>query len=132
MTVPKILAIFVVLLMVNLAAMLTGMVYQLTEGARALGVAQYLGWFILPAAIDGLLIAVLAVFVQVLSPNKYVGWGILFVWFVGAHLPAATWAIRTRSTLTAARPTCRSATSSAPGSFWIGADVCNSTGCAAR
>ena len=39
-------------------------------------------WFILPAAIDGLLIAVLAVFVQVLSPNKYVGWGILFVWFV--------------------------------------------------
>ena len=24
---------------------------------------------------------------QVLSPNKYVGWGILFVWFVGSHLP---------------------------------------------
>ena len=30
-----------------------------------------------------MLIAVLAVVVQVLSPNKYVGWGIMFVWFVG-------------------------------------------------
>jgi hypothetical protein len=58
------------------------MVYQLVEGARVLGVPQYLGWFILPSAIDGLLIAILAVFVQVLCPNKYLGWGILFVWFV--------------------------------------------------
>ncbi len=36
----------------------------------------------MPAAIDNLLIAILAVFFQVLSPNKYVGWGILLVWFV--------------------------------------------------
>jgi ABC-2 type transport system permease protein len=82
MTVPKILAIFVVLLMVNLAGMLTGIAYELIGGARALGVGSYLTWFILPAAVDGLLIAVLAVFVQVLSPNKYAGWAILFVWFV--------------------------------------------------
>jgi ABC-type transport system involved in multi-copper enzyme maturation permease subunit len=82
-TVPKIAAIFLVLLVVNLAAMLTGLFYQLVEGAHQAGIPQYLGWFIVPAAIDGLLIAVLAVFVQVLSPNKYVGWGLLFVWFVG-------------------------------------------------
>jgi ABC-type transport system involved in multi-copper enzyme maturation permease subunit len=83
MTVPKIAAIFFVLLVVNLAAMFTGLFYQLVEGAHQVGIPQYLGWFIVPAAIDGLLIAVLAVFVQVLSPNKYVGWGLLFVWFVG-------------------------------------------------
>jgi hypothetical protein len=83
MTVPKILAIFLVLLIVNLAAMVTGLLYQLTEGASELGIPQYFAWFILPAAIDGLLIAILAVVVQVLSPNKYVGWGIIFVWFVG-------------------------------------------------
>ena len=83
MTVPKILAIFLVLLIVNSAAALTGIVYQVAEGARSLGLAQFLTSFILPVAIDGLQIAVLAVFVQVLSPNKYVGWGILFVWFVG-------------------------------------------------
>jgi ABC-2 type transport system permease protein len=83
MTVPKMLAIFLILLIVNLAAMATGLVYQLVDGAREFGIPQYLGWFVVPAAIDGLLIAILAVFVQVLSPNKYVGWGILFVWFVG-------------------------------------------------
>lgn len=82
MTVPKILAIFLVLLIVNAFAALTGIAYQLTEGARTLGLAQYLTTFIVPVAIDALQIAVLAVFVQVLSPNKYVGWGILFAWFV--------------------------------------------------
>jgi len=83
MTLPKMIAIFVVLLVVNLAAMATGLFYQLTQSAAVLGLPQYLGWFLVPAAIDGLQIAILAVFFQVLSPNKYVGWGILFVWFVG-------------------------------------------------
>ena len=83
MTVPKILAIFVVLLVINFVGMLTGLAYQLIQGAPQLGLAQYLGWFIVPAAIDGLLIAVLAVVLQILSPNKYVGWGLLFIWFVG-------------------------------------------------
>src|SRR5690348_4969334 len=82
MTVPKIIAIFVVLVAVNIAAMVTGVVYELIAGAHELGILSYLTWFIVPAAIDGLLLAVLAVFVQVLSPNKYVGWAILFVWFV--------------------------------------------------
>ncbi len=84
MTVPKIVAIFAVLLIVNLAAMFTGLFYQLVQGARDFGIAEYFAWYIIPAAIDGLLIAVLAVVVQVLSPNKYVGWGIIFVWFVGS------------------------------------------------
>ena len=83
MTVPKIIAIFLVLLTFNFAAMITGVFYNLVEGAPQLGIVEHLLWFMLPAAIDGLLIAVLAVFVQVLSPNKYVGWAILFVWFVG-------------------------------------------------
>jgi len=82
MTVPKMIAIFVVLLLVNLAGAFAGIVYQLIEGARTLGLLEYLTWFILPAAVSGVLIAILAVFFQILSPNKYVGWGILFVWFV--------------------------------------------------
>jgi ABC-type transport system involved in multi-copper enzyme maturation permease subunit len=83
MTAPKMIAIFVVLLVVNAAAALTGIAYQLIEGARVIGIPEYFGWFIIPAAINGLLIAILAVFFQVLSPNKYVGWGLLFIWFVG-------------------------------------------------
>ena len=81
-TVPKILAIFVVLLIVNIAGMVSGIAYELIGGAHQLGLANYLTWFILPAAVDGLQIAVLAVFVQVLTPSKYAGWAILFVWFV--------------------------------------------------
>jgi ABC-type transport system involved in multi-copper enzyme maturation permease subunit len=83
MTVPKMLAIFLILLIVNVATALTGIVYALVQGARDIGLPEYVAWFIVPAAIDGLLTAILAVFVQVLSPNKYVGWGILFVWFIG-------------------------------------------------
>jgi len=83
MTIPKIIAVFLVMLVINLMGMLTGLVYQTTGGAPQLGIVQYLGWFILPAAIDGLIIAVLAVITQIISPNKYVGWGIVFVWFVG-------------------------------------------------
>jgi len=83
MTVPKIIAIFLVLLLINLVAMATGLFYQLVKGAADFGIPQYVAWFILPAAVDGLLIAILSVVVQVLSPNKYVGWGIIFVWFVG-------------------------------------------------
>ena len=64
--------------------MLTGLVYQLVEGARAARHSRNISaGSSSRRAIDGLLIAVLAVFVQVLSPNKYVGWGIMFVWFVG-------------------------------------------------
>ena len=81
MTIPKVLAIFLVLVVVNFAGMLTGLAYQAIGGAREFGIGAYVTWFIFPAAIDALLLAVLAVFVQVLSPNKYVGWGILFVWF---------------------------------------------------
>jgi len=81
-TVPKIIAVFVVLFAVNFAGMLTGIAFEIIKGAPQLGIVQFFSWYILPAAIDGLLVAVLSVFAQVLSPNKYVGWGIVFVWFV--------------------------------------------------
>ena len=84
MTVPKILAIFAVLLIMNMAGMATGLFYQLIKGAESFGIASYFGWFIIPMTVDMLLIAVLAVFAQVVSPNKYVGWGIILVWFVGS------------------------------------------------
>lgn len=82
MFVPKILAIFVVLLAMAAAGMLTGVLYQLMRGATSIDLGLYLVSFVLPQSIDLLLIAVLAVFFQVLSPNKYVGWGLALVWFV--------------------------------------------------
>jgi hypothetical protein len=38
---------------------------------------QWLAWFILPNAIYVILISVLSIVVQAVSPNKFVGWGIM-------------------------------------------------------
>ena len=83
MTVPKVVAIFLVMVIVNFGAMLDRPRLPGGQGRQRLWRRRLSPWFILPAAIDALLLSVLAVFIQVLSPNKYVGWGILFVWFVG-------------------------------------------------
>lgn len=82
MFVPKILAIFTVLLAMSLAGMVTGVLYQLAKGTGSVDVGLYLTAFVIPQSIDLLMIAILAVFFQVLSPNKYVGWGLFLVWFV--------------------------------------------------
>ncbi len=82
MFVPKILAIFLVLITMSLAGMLTGVAYQLIKGAPSIDVGLYLTAYVVPQSIDLLLVAVLAVFFQVLSPNKYVGWGLFLVWFL--------------------------------------------------
>lgn len=80
--VPKILAIFTVLIAMSLAGMATGVLYQLAKGNADIDLGLYLSAFVVPQSIDLLLIAVLSVFFQVLSPNKYVGWGLILIWFV--------------------------------------------------
>ncbi|MDT8279255.1 MAG: M1 family aminopeptidase [Erythrobacter sp.] len=82
MFVPKILAIFAVLLAMSLTGMVAGVLYQIVMGAPSIDVGLYLSAYVLPQSIDLLLLAVLAVFFQVLSPNKYIGWGLFLVWFV--------------------------------------------------
>jgi hypothetical protein len=82
-TIPKVLAILGVLLLINMIAMVTGLVFQLIKGAPEFGIASYFGWFVLPMTFEMLMVAVLAVFFQALSPNKYVGWGLFLVYFIG-------------------------------------------------
>lgn len=81
-TIPKVMAILLVLLLIHAAGMVTGLTYQAISGSTDFGIGRYFAWFILPATVEMLLIAVLAVFFQALSPNKYVGWGLFFVWFI--------------------------------------------------
>jgi ABC-type transport system involved in multi-copper enzyme maturation permease subunit len=121
-TVPKIIAIFVVLLLVNIAGMVTGLAYELAKGAHQLGALDYLLWFVLPAAFDLLQIAILAVFVQVLSPNKYAGWAILFVWFVaGIFLSNMGWSDPLYTY--GSGPSVPLSDFVGQGSFWIGSAV---------
>ena len=49
---PEAIAIFLILLVVNIAAAADGRRLQLTEGARTLGLGPSLSWFIVPFALD--------------------------------------------------------------------------------
>lgn len=82
MFLPKIVAIFAVLLLMAVAGMATGIVYQIMKGAQSIDLGMYVFSYVLPQSVDMLLIAVLAVFAQVISPNKYIGWGLMLAWFV--------------------------------------------------
>ena len=122
MTIPKILAIFLILVIVNMASALTGIAFMAIGGARTLGIGAFLNWFILPFALDMLQIAILGVFFQVLSPNKYVGWGLLFVWFVaGIFAQNMGWSNPLYSY--GGNPSVPLSDFNGQGSFWIGAAV---------
>jgi ABC-2 type transport system permease protein len=80
--VPKALAVTLVLASTLAISMLGAMVIQLARGVTDLQVGEYLAWYLLPMTVDMAILAILAVFVQALSPNKYVGWGIMVIYLV--------------------------------------------------
>ncbi|PZN92148.1 MAG: aminopeptidase [Alphaproteobacteria bacterium] len=81
--VPKVLAVSGVLFATVVISALGAMAVQLARGVTALEAGQYLAWYLLPMTVDTVLLAILSVFVQALSPNKYIGWGIMVVYLVG-------------------------------------------------
>ncbi|MGA9582043.1 MAG: M1 family aminopeptidase [Allosphingosinicella sp.] len=80
--IPKTLAVALVLFVTLLFGVLAAILVQLAKGHTDLELGKYLLWFVLPNGIGTVLIAVLAVFVQSLSPNKYVGWAVMVVYIV--------------------------------------------------
>ena len=81
------LAVFAVLLVLNAVAMATGLFDQLSHGAREFGIGAYICLVHPPAPIDALLIAVLAVFVQVAEPEQICRLGHHVSLVRGTHLP---------------------------------------------
>jgi ABC-2 type transport system permease protein len=79
---PKVLAISLVLLATFVTGAAMGMVFQVFHGYADVQPLSYVLWFILPSLIVGVQVAILAVFVQVVSPNKYVGWAVLLIYLV--------------------------------------------------
>ena len=79
---PKVLAVSLVLISTLLGSVLAAVVVQLLKGYFNLEPEKYLLWYLLPHAADFILIGILAVFIQVLSPNKFVGWGVMVIWLV--------------------------------------------------
>jgi aminopeptidase N len=80
--VPKILALALVLISTLLVSMIAAVGIQLFHGYAQLEIGGYLLWYLLPNAVDYVLIAVLAVFVQAISPHKFVGWGMMLLFVV--------------------------------------------------
>jgi ABC-2 type transport system permease protein len=79
---PKIAAIALVLAASGAVAVLTGMAVQLAKGWTQLQPLAYLGWLWWPMVVVALQLAVLSVFVQVLVPQKFIGWGVMLLQLV--------------------------------------------------
>lgn len=79
---PKIVAITLVLASTSLVAVVTAVVVQLLRGGAPVDLAGYLAWFVWPMTVSAVLLAVLAVFVQVLVPQKFLGWGAMLLYLV--------------------------------------------------
>ena len=80
--VPKSLAVTGVLVATLVVSVAAAIIVQLLRGQTNLELGQYLAWYLVPSSVDLALIAVLAVFVQSLSPNKYIGWGVMVIYLV--------------------------------------------------
>ena len=80
--VPKTLALSAVLFATILISMVAAILIQLGRGQTDLGLGQYFAWYVVPTTVDMILIAILAIFVQALSPNKYVGWAVMVLYLV--------------------------------------------------
>lgn len=79
---PKVLGLTLVLVSVLLAAVASGIAVQLYKGEVALELDKYLFWYVLPETISYALLAVLAIFLQAMSPNKFVGWALMVVYLI--------------------------------------------------
>lgn len=80
---PKITAVALALVAVNLVAVATGVAVQLAKGHAQIELGRYLLWFVLPTSIGALQLAVLSVFVQLLVPQKALGWAVMLLFVVG-------------------------------------------------
>jgi ABC-2 type transport system permease protein len=79
---PKALAVTLVLFSTLVVSVIGGMLMQLIHGYTNLEPGKYLFWYVLPETVDFTLLAVLAVFVQALSPHKFVGWGVMVLYVI--------------------------------------------------
>ncbi|RAK58473.1 aminopeptidase [Phenylobacterium hankyongense] len=79
---PKTLAICLVLFATLAVSVLAGVAVQLGKGFTHIELGKYLWWYVVPNAIDWSLLAVLAVFLQAISPHKFVGWGLMVIYLI--------------------------------------------------
>ncbi len=79
---PKMIGLALVLFATVTVGVAVSMLVQWLKGGVDLAPGEFLLWYLLPTGVDAALIAVFAVFVQALSPGKYVGWGLMVLYIL--------------------------------------------------
>ncbi|MBX3480541.1 MAG: ABC transporter permease [Caulobacter sp.] len=79
---PKTLAIFLVLVSTLLISVAAAILIQAFKGYTHFELGKWVLWYVLPQAVDCMLMAVLAVFIQAISPHKFVGWGLMVIYLI--------------------------------------------------
>lgn len=80
--VPKVLALLTVLAASIALSVVAGVLVQALKGFQDFNLPGYLLWYALPALFTSFCTAALAVFLQAISPNKFIGWGLMLVYLV--------------------------------------------------
>jgi ABC-2 type transport system permease protein len=79
---PKISAISLVLISTLIVSALVGISVQLAKGFGDIDIGKYIWWYIVPQSVDFILLAAIAMVVQILVPNKFLGWGVIAVFMI--------------------------------------------------
>ena len=80
--VPKVAALCLVLVSMLVLSSATAIAVQALRGYHHFELGNYLAWYILPGAVDWALLAVLAIFLQVVAPSKQAGWGLMLLYLI--------------------------------------------------
>ena len=87
--VPKMLAVSLVLIATLLASVVAAVVVQTAKGYLNFEPGKYVLWYLLPNGVDLISLAALAMFGQVVAPNKFAGWGVMVLYIIARFaLPA--------------------------------------------
>ncbi len=87
--VPKMAAVSLVLICTLLASVAAAVLIQVAKGYYDFEPGKYLLWYLVPDTVGLISIAALAVFGQVIAPNKYAGWGVMILYIIARFaLPA--------------------------------------------
>ncbi|MDQ2859272.1 MAG: ABC transporter permease subunit [Pseudomonadota bacterium] len=80
--IPKTAAVALVLIATVLASIAAALIVQAAKGYYHFELGKYLLWYLVPQSADLIVLAALAVFLQTLSPSKFVGWGLMLLYIV--------------------------------------------------
>ena len=80
--VPKVMGLALVLISTLALSVFAGLIAQIARGWYQFELGKYLFWYVLPDSIGLIMMAILSIFVQSLSPNRFVGWAIMVLYVI--------------------------------------------------